>query len=218
LSLFAKAARAFDTYERRFFSQVGLTVENALLYEEAARREREAGFLDRATRLFNSTLQLDTVFRLVTQMATEVLGESCTIFLKEEGKASLTPVATYHYDPVAREARWQSLRNHPIRIGDPASPVGQAAADGRPRLVKDARQERPLQQAEALRISSLIAVPIRVRGKILGAWPPASPVHRGSSPRRTCGWRWSWPSGRDSPSRTPDSTRKSGGCGSSWRP
>jgi signal transduction histidine kinase len=168
LSLFTKAARAFDTYERRFFSQVGLTVENALLYEEAARREREAGFLDRATQLFNSTLQLDAVFPLVTQMATEVLGESCTIFLKEEGKAYLTPVATYHRDAAAREARWQLIRNHPIRIGDPLSRVGQAAADGQPRLVKDARQEGPLQHAEALKISSLLAVPILVRGEILG--------------------------------------------------
>jgi signal transduction histidine kinase len=168
LSLFTKAARAFDTYERRFFSQVGLTVENALLYEEAARREREAGFLDRATQLFNSTLQLDAVFPLVTRMATEVLGESCTIFLREEGKADLTPVATYHRDAAAREARWQIIQNHPIRIGDPLSRVGQAAADGRPRLVKDARQEGPLQNVEALRISSLLAVPILVRGKILG--------------------------------------------------
>jgi signal transduction histidine kinase len=168
LSLFTTAARAFGTYERRFFSQVGLTVENALLYEEAARREREASFLDRATQLFNSTLQLDAVFPLVSQMATEVLGESCTIFLKEEGKAYLTPVATYHRDAAAREARWQIIRNHPIRIGDPLSRVGQAAADGRPRLVKDAQQEGPLQNAEALRISSLLAVPILVRGEILG--------------------------------------------------
>jgi signal transduction histidine kinase len=168
LSLFTKAARAFDTYERSFVSQVGLTVENALLYEEAARREREAGFLDRATQLFNSTFQLDAVFQLVTQMATEVLGESCTIFLKEEGQAYLTPVATYHRDSAVREARWQILRGNLIRIGDPSSRVGQAATDGRPRLVKDARQEGPLQNAEALRISSLIAVPILVRGKILG--------------------------------------------------
>jgi signal transduction histidine kinase len=168
LSLFTKAARAFDTYERSFFSQVGLTVENALLYEEAARQEREAGFLDRATQLFNSTLQLDVIFQRVTRMATEVLGESCTIFLREDGKDYLTLVATYHLDAAAREARWQIVRDHPIRIGDPLSPVEQAAADARPRLVKDARQEGPLQHAEALRISSLIAVPIRVRGKILG--------------------------------------------------
>jgi signal transduction histidine kinase len=97
-----------------------------------------------------------------------VLGESCTIFLKEEGKGDLTAVATYHRDAAAREARWQIIRNYPIRIGDPLSRVGQAAADGRPRLVKDARQEGPLQNAEALRISSLLAVPILVRGKILG--------------------------------------------------
>ena len=40
LSLFTRSARGFDTYERSFFYQVGVTLENALLYEEAARRER----------------------------------------------------------------------------------------------------------------------------------------------------------------------------------
>jgi signal transduction histidine kinase len=168
LSLFAKAARAFDTYERSFFSQVGLTVENALLYEEAARREREAGFLDRATQLFNSTLELDDVLQRVARMATEVLGESCTIFLREEGKAHLTPAATYHPDPQARQARLQLMRDHPIRIGDPASVVGLAAADCRPYLVKDARQEGPLHNAEPLSVYSFIAVPILVKGQILG--------------------------------------------------
>jgi len=168
LSLFTKAARAFDTYERSFFNQVGLTVENALLYEEAARREREAGFLDRATQLFNSTLQLDAIFQMVVRMATEVLGESCTINLIEEGKAHLTPVATYHPDPQARQARLQIQRDDPVRIGDPASVVGLAAVTGRPYLVKDARQDGRVKYVDRLHISSLIAVPMIAKGKILG--------------------------------------------------
>ncbi len=168
LSLFTKAARAFDTYERSFFNQVGLTVENALLYEEAARREREAGFLDRATQLFNSTLQLDAIFQMVVRMAKEVLGESCTINLIEEGKAHLTPVATYHPDPQARQARLQIQRDDPVRIGDPASVVGLAAVTGRPYLVKDARQDGRVKYVDRLHISSLIAVPMIAKGKILG--------------------------------------------------
>lgn len=168
LSLFTAVDRAFDKYERSLFSQVGVAIENALLYEEAARRERDALFLDRATQLFNSTLQLDFVFQLVTRMATEVLGESCTISLIEEGKEHLTPVATYHPDPEARQARLQILRDNPIQIGDPESAVGLAAADGRPYLVKDATQGGPLKNAERLSIYSFIAVPIIVKGKILG--------------------------------------------------
>jgi signal transduction histidine kinase len=168
LSLFTKAARAFETYERRFFSQVGLTVENALLYEEAARREREAGFLDRATQLFNSTLQRDTVLQQVVQMATEVLGESCTIHLIEEGKEHLTPVATYHADPETGKARWRVLRDNPTRIGDPASVVGLAAANGQPYLVKDARVEASVKFADRLGIASFIAAPVIAKDKILG--------------------------------------------------
>ena len=99
LSLFARSARGFDTYERSFFHQVGATLENALLYEEAARQEREAAFLDHATQLFNSTLELDVILQQVTRLATEVLGDSCSILLIEAGNAYLVPAASYHPDP-----------------------------------------------------------------------------------------------------------------------
>jgi PAS domain S-box-containing protein len=137
--------------------------------EEALERQRrDTGFLDRATQLFNSTLQLDAVLQRVVQMATEVLGESCTLNLIEEGKEHLTPVATYHPDPETRKARWQVLRDNPIRIGDPASVVGLAAANGQPYLVKDAQMAGPVKHADRFSISSLIAVPMIARGKILG--------------------------------------------------
>src|SRR5207244_13148633 len=69
LSLFTRSARGFDTYERSFFHQVGVTLENALLYDEAARQEREAAFLDHATQLFNSTLEFDVILQQVTRLA-----------------------------------------------------------------------------------------------------------------------------------------------------
>ena len=168
LSLFAKAARGFDPSERRFFSQMGIILENALLYEEAARREREAAFLDRATQLFNSTLERNEVLQRVAGMATEVLGDSCTIHLLEAGKAHLTPVATYHPDPEARHARLQIQRDDPVRVGDPGSMVGLAALTGRPRLVKDARREGRVKYVDGLNIYSVLAVPIMAKGKVLG--------------------------------------------------
>ncbi|MBI3330067.1 MAG: GAF domain-containing protein [Nitrospinae bacterium] len=136
--------------------------------DAAARREREALFLDKASQLFNSTLQLAFVFQLVARMATEVLGDSCTINLVEEGNVHVTPVATYHPDPEARRLRSQVMRDNPIRIGDPSSVVGLAAANGRPYLIKDALREGPLKNAERLSIQSLLAVPIILKGKILG--------------------------------------------------
>jgi len=175
LSLFARSARGFDTYERSFFHQVGVTLENALLYEEAARREQEAAFLDRATQMFNSTLELDVLLQQVTRLATEVLGDSCTIALVEPGNAYLVPGASYHPDPQEQELRFRAQREGPIRIGDAesvmglaASVMGVAAADGRPYLVKDARQDRRLRQGGGFMIYSLIVVPIIVQGRILG--------------------------------------------------
>jgi signal transduction histidine kinase len=168
LGLFTRTARGFDTYERSFFHQVGVTIENALLYEEAARREQEAAFLDRATQLFNSTLELDVVFQQVARMATEVLGDSCTINLIEAGNAYVRPVATYHPDPKTCETRLQILRDSPTRIGDPASVVGLAAVDGRPYLLRDTRREGRVRHIGPLNIYSFIAVPIIVQEKILG--------------------------------------------------
>ena len=168
VSLFARSARGFDTYERNFFSQVGVTLENALLYEEAARQEREAAFLDRATQLFNSTLDLDVILQQVTHLATEVLGDSCSIALIEPGNAYLVPGASYHPDPQEQEIRLRVQREHPIRIGDAGSVMGLAAADGRPYLVKDARQEGRVRYVDQLNIHSSIVVPIIVKGRILG--------------------------------------------------
>jgi PAS domain S-box-containing protein len=137
--------------------------------EEALERQRrDTAFLDRATQLFNSTLQLDVVLQMVVQMATEVLGESCTINLIEEGKAYLTPVATYHADLRARQARLQIQRDDPVRIGDPRSVVGLVAVTGCPYLVKDARRDGRVKYAERLHVYSLTAVPMIVKGKILG--------------------------------------------------
>jgi PAS domain S-box-containing protein len=137
--------------------------------EEALERQRrETVFLDRATQLFNSTLQLDAVLQRVVRMATEVLGDSCTINLIEAGKTHLTPMATYHPDPQARQARLQIQRDDPIRIGDPGSVVGLAAVTGRPYLVKDARRDGRVKYVERLHIFSSIAVPVIAKGTILG--------------------------------------------------
>jgi signal transduction histidine kinase len=172
LTLFARSPRGFDTYERSFFHQVGVTLENAILYEEAAHREREAAFLDRATQLFNSTLEIDVLLQQVTRLATEVLGDSCSIALIEESNAYLVPAASYHPDPQEQDLRLQTQREHPIRIGDERSVVGLAAADGRPYLVKDVRQEGRVRLVERLvdrlNTHSLIVVPIIVKGRILG--------------------------------------------------
>jgi PAS domain S-box-containing protein len=132
------------------------------------RQRRDTVFLDRASQLFNSTLQLDVVLQRVVRMTTEVLGESCTINLLEEGKTHLTPMATYHPDPQARQARLQIQRDDPVRIGDPASVVGLAAVTGLPYLVKDARRDGRVKYVERLHIFSSIAVPVIAKGKILG--------------------------------------------------
>src|SRR4030095_6739603 len=97
-----------------------------------------------------------------------VLGDSCSILLIEPGNAYLVPAASYHPDPQEQEIHVLAQRAHPIRIGDTGSVVGLAAADGRPYLGKDARQEGRVRYVDLINIHSLIAVPMIVRGRICG--------------------------------------------------
>jgi GAF domain-containing protein len=129
----------------------------------------ETAFLDEATQLFNSTLDLMTVLQQVAQRATQVLGDSCTIFLLEEGKDVLLPAATYTADPAQAQLRNALLRHEPLRIGGP-SITGQAAATGQPILVSDATTDARISQAhrEVLALRSCLAVPIISKGRLLG--------------------------------------------------
>jgi GAF domain-containing protein len=129
----------------------------------------EAAFLDEATQLFNSTLDLMTVLQKVAQLATQVLGDSCTIFLLEEGTDVLLPAATYTVDPAQAQLRNATLWQDPLRIGGP-SITGQAAATGQPILVSDATTDPRVSQAhrEVLALRSCLAAPIISKGRIFG--------------------------------------------------
>jgi GAF domain-containing protein len=129
----------------------------------------EAAFLDEATQLFNSTLDLLTVLQQVVQRATQVLGDSCTIFLLEEGTDVLLPAATYTADPAQAQLRNALLRQEPLRIGGP-SITGQVAATGQPILVSDATTDPCISQAhrDVLALCSCLAAPIIAKGRILG--------------------------------------------------
>ena len=127
LSLFARSARGFDTYERSFFHQVGVTLENALLYEEAARREQEAAFLDHATQLFNSTLELDAILQQAGQVGRRGDAIPRPDFFRdrasagqfapledEHAAASLRQVGRRH-EPVVARADDDDVKSHRFR-------------------------------------------------------------------------------------------------------
>jgi signal transduction histidine kinase/DNA-binding response OmpR family regulator len=139
------------------------------LATELSTHRTEAVFLDEATKLFNSTLDLTAVLQQVAQMATQVLGDSCTIFLVEEGQDALTPAATYHPDPEQARLQDQLLRQDPPRRGV-SSATGQAAATGQSVLIGDARTDPRIHRAlvEQLHVSSLLAAPIISKGRVLG--------------------------------------------------
>jgi signal transduction histidine kinase len=135
----------------------------------ARARRAAAAFLDTATQLFNSSLELSTVLQRVAQLTTQVLGDSCTIFLCEAGTDRLLPAATYHPDPAIAQARETFLRTTPLRVG-PTSATGRAAATGQPVLIRDATTDpriyRPV--VAPLHLTAYIAAPMRAKGRVLG--------------------------------------------------
>ena len=216
LSLFTKSARGFDAYERSFFHQVGVTIENALLYEEAARRERDAAFLDRATQLFNSTLDLDVILQQVPIWLPRFWGQLHDQPDRGTGNAYLRPGGQLSSRPQARRPAYRS--NGSIPSG---SVMRRAWWGWRQWTAAPTWSKTPGRRARAvcgpLNIHSIIAVPILVKERILGVLA-TSIAHPGRQFTQAdlrlalaLADRAAWPS------RTRGSTRRSGGCGRSWR-
>jgi GAF domain-containing protein/CHASE1-domain containing sensor protein len=176
----------YSTYQGRWLLVIGLlfttllgaylqgtvrrTVRIERLAAELSTRQIEAGFLDEASKLFNSTLDLTTVLQQVAQLTTQVLGDSCTIFMLEEGQDILNPAATYHTDPEQAKSRNELLRrDYPLRVGD-SSVTGHVAATGQAVLIKNAQTDQRIHRrlVTQFNIYSYIAVPMLVKGRTLG--------------------------------------------------
>ncbi len=155
----------------------------ALLQREQSLRaraedaERRAKFLAEASELFAASLDIDTTLNSLSALIVPGIADSCVIYLVDDGGAihRLQPV---HIDPERQRLLSQQLDRYPPRIETLIPPVRRALTDGVPSLVHsvsvDAMKAVPGDSSHSsvigsVGLQSLIVVPLKARGRILGA-------------------------------------------------
>jgi K+-sensing histidine kinase KdpD len=116
------------------------------------------------TRTVSSTLDLEEVLNLIAQSAAEAMQiEACTIRLLDESDQMVDTVAAYGLSE-------QYLTKGPIDI-QKSLHTYQTLSSGHPTIISDTSQDNRLQypaEARAEGISSMLCVPLRIKGKTEG--------------------------------------------------
>jgi PAS domain S-box-containing protein len=166
---------AFTSEERNLAGlladQAAIAIENAHLYEEAGRRQREAELLADVVRSVNASLDLATVLRRIAESARDVC-RSDMAFIALRDPDSDTCV--FRQWPGARYDEYQSFR---IRPGQGAS--GLVLASGRPfrtdRYLEDRRIGPEFQTVARIEdLRAYMAVPITIEGRVEGFFSVAN--------------------------------------------
>lgn len=141
------------------------------------RHEQRQALLVDATQVLDASLDLTTTLQNVAQLAIPVLGELCVIDLVQPD-GSITKVATAASDNTVAEALEDVRARSPV---DPEGnhPVARVVRSGHSELLPEltdemleheiAQSAEHLQFVRRVRYTSALVVPLRARGRILGA-------------------------------------------------
>jgi signal transduction histidine kinase len=168
LSLNSDQMGAFSADDERLLTtlaaQAAIAVRNARLHQEGRRRVEELIFLNRVGRAITSSLNLEQVLTTVMEETALVLGtEAGSISLLDEESSELVFEAAVG----PRSAEMKGLR----------LPLGQGIAgwvvrEGQRLLVPDVKEDPRfypgIDGATGFATKSLLAVPLKVKGKVIG--------------------------------------------------
>jgi PAS domain S-box-containing protein len=160
--------------------QTALALERSLIAEKEERLRERLAFLDAATALLTSSLDLGEMLGWLSSLAVPELADWCSISVLSEDSGLIEPRAVAHQDP--KRKRWaeeMQTRTRPIRIDDEVDLTARVIRTGEPVFLREVPQvlldeaaERDPEAARALEeisIRSVIAVPLRSRSRSLGA-------------------------------------------------
>jgi PAS domain S-box-containing protein len=138
-------------------------VEHARLLAESARRAEELAALNRTSQLITARLDLPSVLETISRSVTALMGSTgCGIGLLGADRSVITHAAAHGF----RTPEWRDLS---VPMGEGI--IGLAAASGRAVRSEDLRADprsvrRDVDEKEGIR--SMLSVPLRVGGQIIG--------------------------------------------------
>ena len=160
--------------------QAALALERAHLVEaEQALRER-LSFLDEATALLTSSLDLERTLERLTSLAVQQLADWCAIDVLVEETGEIEGLVVAHPDPERK--RWAEevrARTRPTRIDDDFDLTARVMRTGEPEFLREVPQELLEEAArrdpaaaaalEHISIRSAITLPLRAGERTFGA-------------------------------------------------
>lgn len=138
-------------------------IEHSRLHAETVRRAEELAALNRTSQLITARLDLPSVLETISRSATGLMGsDGCGIGLLSPDRTLIEHAAAHGF----RTLDWRDLS---IRVGEGI--IGLAASSGRAVRSDDLRDDprsarRDVDEKEGIR--SLLSVPLRVGGQIIG--------------------------------------------------
>jgi serine phosphatase RsbU (regulator of sigma subunit) len=177
--------RAFPDDEREHLltmtGQVAVALERARLYEEAdrarlaARRANERLlFLSNATQLLASSLDYDETVSTLARLCVPAFADWAEVDLVESG-GQVRPLVVVHADPERLAYANQMRDRHPLDLDEPrglANVLRTGVSEFYPEIPDELLEAAPEEKREIarnLRLSSVMIVPLEVRGTVLGA-------------------------------------------------
>lgn len=179
--------RAFSDEDRTFMlalaRQCAQSLERARLYEaeQSARAEAEEAedrltFLAEASEVLSSSLDIEITLTTIARLAVPRLADWCTIDLLDDAD-SIRQVAVSHRDP-SKEPLVRALRDAYPPEREPPHSIWKVLLSGQPELATEigdhglvarARDPMHVKLLRQLGIHSHMVVPLRARGRTLGA-------------------------------------------------
>ncbi|QRK08790.1 PAS domain-containing protein [Archangium violaceum] len=142
---------------------------------ELKRTERHQAFLASVSETLASSLDYEDTLAHVVQRAVPTLGDGCALDLAEPD-GTLRRLAVSHVDPSRAELAWEIARRYLRGLDAPCGP-GAVIRTGHPELLTDldelltahAVDAEQLKLLRELGVTSTLTVPLRARGRTLGA-------------------------------------------------
>jgi two-component system, NtrC family, sensor kinase len=167
LNVVHRDARAFTDADVEVLMEVSRplasAIEHSRLHAETVRRAEELAALNRTSQLITARLDLPSVLETISRSVTALMGSTgCGIGLLTADRSRTEHAAAHGF----RTAEWRHLS---VRVGEGL--IGLAVSTGRAMRSDDLRQDprsarRDVDEKEDIR--SLLSVPLRVGGQIIG--------------------------------------------------